>query len=121
VEPQRTQILDLLFKPQFGASLQQLKFELGGDSQSTDGTEASHMHTRSDLNCNRGYEYWLLEEARRRNPKIVTFGLSWAVPAWVGNDSYFSRDNIDYHVAWLQCVRSHHAAVGNIDYIGIWK
>jgi hypothetical protein len=121
VEPQRTQILDLLFKPQFGASLQQLKFELGGDSQSTDGTEASHMHTRLDLNCNRGYEYWLLEEARRRNPKIVTFGLSWAVPAWVGNDSYFSRDNIDYHVAWLQCVRSHHTAVGNIDYIGIWK
>ena len=104
-EPERSQILDLLFKPQFGASLQQLKFEIGGDSQSTDGTEASHMHERTDLNCNRGYEWWLLEEARKRNPEILTFGLSWAVPAWVGDDSYFSRDNIDYHVAWLECAR----------------
>eukprot|EP01052_Picozoa_sp_SAG31_P002109 SAG31_NODE_71_length_28115_cov_4.128105_9_plen_1065_part_00 len=121
MEPQRSQILDYLFKPQFGASLHQLKFEIGGDSQSTDGTEASHMHYRSDLQCNRGYEYWLLEEARHRNPELLTFGLSWTVPAWVGNDSYFSQDNIDYHVAWLECVRSNHTAIGNIDAIGIWN
>lgn len=120
-EPERSQILDLLFKPQFGASLQQLKFEIGGDSQSTDGTEASHMHERTDLNCNRGYEWWLLEEARKRNPEILTFGLSWAVPAWVGDDSYFSRDNIDYHVAWLECARSNHSSIGNIDYLGVWN
>ena len=29
-EPQRSEILDYLFKPNFGASLHQLKFEIGG-------------------------------------------------------------------------------------------
>ena len=48
------------------------------------------MHYRDDLNCNRGYEWWLLEEAKKRNPKIKTWGLSWAVPYWIGNDSYFT-------------------------------
>ena len=68
----------------------QVKVEIGGDSQSTDGTEASHMHARDDLDCNRGYEWWLLEEARARNPQVVTYALSWAVPEWVGNDTYYS-------------------------------
>ena len=40
-EPQRSQVLDYLFKPNFGASLQILKVEIGGDSQSTDGTETA--------------------------------------------------------------------------------
>lgn len=31
-EPQRSQVLDYLFKPSFGASLQILKVEIGGDS-----------------------------------------------------------------------------------------
>ena len=33
-EPQRSQILDYLFKPSFGASLSILKVEIGGDVQS---------------------------------------------------------------------------------------
>ena len=44
-EPQRSEILDFLFKPKFGASLHHLKVEIGGDVNSTDGTEPSH---RSD-------------------------------------------------------------------------
>lgn len=35
----RGEILDLLFKPKFGASLQHLKVEIGGDVNSTDGSE----------------------------------------------------------------------------------
>ena len=35
VEPQRSQILDFLFLPGFGASLQILKVEIGSDAQST--------------------------------------------------------------------------------------
>ncbi len=38
-EPYRGEILDLLFKPKFGASLQHLKVEIGGDVNSTDGSE----------------------------------------------------------------------------------
>lgn len=50
-EPQRGQVLDLLFKPNYGASMDMIKVEIGGDGQSTDGTEASHMHSRDDLSC----------------------------------------------------------------------
>jgi galactosylceramidase len=69
-EPYKTQILDLLFKPNFAASLQLLKCEIGGTGQSTEGTEPSHMNTIDDLNFNRGYEWWLLEEAKSRNPDL---------------------------------------------------
>ena len=40
-EAQRSQILDFLFKPSFGASLQMLKVEVGGDLLTTDGSESS--------------------------------------------------------------------------------
>ena len=43
-EPQRSQILDLMFKPNFGASMTTLYSEVGGDCNSTESTEPSHMH-----------------------------------------------------------------------------
>ncbi len=43
---QRQQILDYLFKPGYGASLQILKLEIGGDANTTDGAEPSIEHTR---------------------------------------------------------------------------
>ena len=91
----------LLFQPNFGASLQILKVEIGGDSQSSgyipiaytivffevyirfyfslksydfmiegvsiivDGAEASHMHNEDDENYSRGYEWWLMSEAKK--------------------------------------------------------
>ena len=67
-EPQRGQILDYLFKPGYGAALQILKVEIGGDTNSTDGSEPSHMRTPSDLNCDRGYEWWLMEQAKAPQP-----------------------------------------------------
>ncbi len=30
-----------------------------------DGTEASHMHTEDDKNYQRGYEWWLMTEAKK--------------------------------------------------------
>src|ERR1700693_5891000 len=76
-EPYRSQVLDYLFKPGYGAALQILKVEIGGDMNSTDGAESSHMHTSGDLSCNRGYEWWLMEQAKSRNPKIKLAGLAW--------------------------------------------
>jgi hypothetical protein len=65
-EPQRSQILDQLFSPQFGASLQVLKVEIGGDAQSTDGAEAAHQRASWEApDFNRGYEWWLMVEAVR--------------------------------------------------------
>jgi O-glycosyl hydrolase len=41
---QQQQILDYLFKPGYGADLQILKVEIGGDTNSTDGSESSIEH-----------------------------------------------------------------------------
>jgi Glycosyl hydrolase family 59 len=49
---QRDRILDYLFKPGYGAALQILKLEIGGDANSTDGSEPSIEHTRGTVNCN---------------------------------------------------------------------
>ena len=76
-EPQRSEILDFLFKPKYGAGLQHLKVEIGGDVDSTDGTEPSIARTREEFAnpkpeyFSRGYEWWLMKEAKKRNPKIV--------------------------------------------------
>ncbi|XP_072030846.1 galactocerebrosidase-like isoform X2 [Amphiura filiformis] len=124
-EPYRSQILDYLFKPNFGASLQIFKVEIGGDAQSTDGTESSHMHNSNpkDANYDRGYEWWLMKEAKKRNPDIKLYGLPWAFPKWVGNgtsDPYHNPDVLaGYILNWIKGAKSHHNLT--IDYIGIWN
>jgi len=79
---QRDEVLDFLFKPSFGAALHTLKLEIGGDSLSTDGAEPSHMSSLAEMNSpnyERGYEYWVAEEATRRNKAIQIYGLPWEV------------------------------------------
>jgi galactosylceramidase len=93
-EPQRSEVLDYLYKPNFGANLHMCKIEIGGDTQSTDGTEPSYKHYREEppvCGVNRGYEMWLLSEANKRNPDVQSFLLSWGVPNWVGNGTFFSE------------------------------
>ena len=123
-EPQRSDILDLLFKPNHGASLQVLKVEVGGDAQSTDGSESSHMHTREEISCSRGYETWLISEAKARNSAIITYALSWAVPHWVGDGNgngtgFHSPDNYVYQTKFLECVRNFTGY--DIDVMGTWN
>jgi O-glycosyl hydrolase len=121
-EPQRRQILDYLFRPGYGAALQILKVEIGGDTNSTDGAEPSHMRTPADLNCDRGYEWWLMEQAKARNPGIKLSALQWGAPAWTGSGearpTVWTTRNVDYLVAWLGCARKHHL---RIDYLGGWN
>lgn len=111
------QILDNLFSPEAGA-LQILKIEIGGDTWSTQATEPSHQHTRHDLNCSRGYEWKIAKAAKRRNPSIQIYGLSWGLPGWIGNGTnFFSQDNIEYQTAWLQCMREAHGL--EVNWIGL--
>ena len=119
-EPQRSQILDYLFKPGYGAALQILKVEIGGDTNSTDGTESSHMHSASDLNCNRGYEWWLMEQAKARNPNIKLNALAWGAPGWIGNGAHtvWTDQFIQYLLTWLGCAQQHDL---RIDYLGGWN
>ena len=118
-EPQRSQILDYLFKPNYGAALQHLKVEVGGDTNSTDGSEPSHMRSRTDENYDRGYEWWLMKEAKARNPKIMLDILPWGAPGWIGNGKYYSQDMANYLVKFIQGAKKLHGL--DIDYVGVWN
>lgn len=118
-EKERAEILDYLFKPGFGASLGVLKLEIGGDTQSTCGTEPSPMHARGQVDCAAGYEGWLAREARARNPEIKVWSLSWGVPGWIGNHSYYSDEDMAYHIEWLKCLNNTYGVQS--DYLGMWN
>lgn len=115
------QIMDYLFLPGFGASLQILKVEIGGDAQSTDGTEPSHMHAADDENYKRGYEWRVMVEAKRRNPNITLYGLSWGFPGWVGEGtkSPWTNSTVTYIMKWILGAKKYYNL--DIDYIGIWN
>lgn len=122
-EPARSEILDYLFKPNFGASLQLLKVEIGGDAMSTDGSESSHMHADGQTNFQSGYEWWLMKEAKKRNPDIKLYGLAWAFPGWVADqtdDPFVSPElPVKYLLTWVQGAKKEHGL--DIEYLGIWN
>ena len=115
-EPQRSQVLDLLFKPKFGASMSALLVEVPGDANATQGAEPSHMHTKDDLNFSRGYEWWLMREAKKRNPDLSLDACAWGCPGWVGNGNFWSQDMCDYYVKWIEGLKSVYGL--NLDAIG---
>ena len=74
------------------------------------------MHTHDDNSTtafDRGYETWLMTEARLRNPGIHLSGLEWGVPGWVvdvgvpQSVGYWSRNNTEYIISWLRGLRDH--------------
>jgi hypothetical protein len=115
---QQSQILDYLFTPDYGANLQILKVEIGGDTNSTDGAEPSIEHTPGSIACTTGYEFWLMEQAKQRNPNIKLYGLAWGAPGWIGGGNFWSTDMINYLVSWLGCAKQDGLS---IDYLGGWN
>jgi galactosylceramidase len=119
-------IMDYLYLPNFGASLHILKVEIGGEADTTNGAEASHMRDADPANANfaRGYEWKLMVEAKKRNPDVLLYGLPWSWPGWVGvngtQDPWgdISRP-ISYITTWLEGARDTYNLT--IDYIGSWK
>ena len=108
-EPQRSHILDLMYKPKFGASISALIVEIPGDGNSTQGAMPSHRHTRGDVDYGRGYTWWVLREAKRRNPALTLDAAAWSAPGWIGDSGgsheFFSPDGADYYVSWLKGLR----------------
>lgn len=104
-ERQRSEILDMVFKPKFGASVSAMLVEIPGDGNSTQGSMPSHSHYRGDCNFRRGYTWWILREAKRRNPALSLDATAWSAPHWVGNGKFWSQDAADYYVTWLQGLR----------------
>lgn len=120
-DPQRSQILDMMYKPHFGASVSALLVEIPGDGNSTQGSMPSHMHSRDDLDYSRGSTWWVMRQARLRNPAISLDGTAWSAPGWIGTSGalypqstgedyqgdakFFSADTVDYYVKWLRGLR----------------
>jgi hypothetical protein len=117
---ERTQILDYLFSPHFGASLQMLKLEIGGGGFSSDGSEPSVEPVKGQLDCGAGYEFWLARQALARNPAIKLYGLQWSAPAWVRSSrgGLWSQADVGYVIDWLRCARHNDLT---ISYIGGWN
>lgn len=120
-QKQQSEILDYLFKPNYGASFHQLKVEIGGDMNSTDGTEPSFARTLEEFNnpkeeyFNRGYEYWLMKQAKQRNSGIYLDAIEWGAPGWIVDT--FTENNIKYVIKFIQGAKTYHNL--NIDFIGI--
>ncbi|MEV3935957.1 galactosylceramidase [Glycomyces sp. NPDC049804] len=115
-EPQRGQILDLVFAPKFGASVSAMLVEVPGDGNSTQGSMPSHMHTRGDLDAHRGYTWWVMKEAKRRNPALSLDAVAWSAPGWIGEGEFWSQDMADYYVSWARLLQDVHGL--DLDAIG---
>ena len=87
---------------------------------STCGTEPSHRRTRAETpDYTRGYEWWLMKEARRRAPTLPLDTLCWGAPAWIGGGTYYSQDMADYIADFLSGAQRVHGL--DIAYTGIWN
>lgn len=117
---QKAQILDYVFcNPNvssttcttsgvYGAGFQHLKVEIGGDTNSTDGSEPAFLRTRAEFDAlnsgganattchfSRGYEWGLLSAAKLRNPSVILDALAWGFPGWINDTSpYAGTSNI---------------------------
>ena len=54
----------------------------------------------------RGYEWWLMREAKKRNPDLTLDACAWGCPGWVGNGNFWSQDMCDYYVKWIQGLKT---------------
>ena len=118
VEPQRTQILDLLFNATGGTAFQILKTEIEGDMDSSYGSGPSFRHSRGEApSFKRGiYLPWLLGEAKSRQPNIGTYSLAWGEPGYVGQQTggFLSEESLQYHIDYLVGVRDTYGYVFDI-------
>ncbi len=105
-DPYRSQILDILFKPKFGAAFQHLKVEMGGGENSTCGSEPSHAITREELKnpVSRGYEFWLMKEAKKRNSDMILEYLPWSFPGYL-KENIFTRESAEYFVSFMDVAK----------------
>lgn len=96
-QKERDEILDLLFLPNYGASLQILKMPIGFDGNSDHSCWQANKRSADDPgNYRRGYGGWLFQEAVKRNPDITLAALHWGYPAWAKTDELKARFIYEY-------------------------
>jgi galactosylceramidase len=109
---QQQDIIDLLFKPNFGASLDHYKMEIGSDANSSSGTEPSHMRSATDFDITRGSGLWLAKRAKEVNPELTLEALRWGTPKWITNND----EKYLFYKNYLQGARDVFGL--EIDYLG---
>ena len=88
------------------------------------------MHDPWTTDYTRGYEWFLIQQAKLRNPDILLYGLPWAFPQHVScnagslvnctNNPYsHPQQTADYITSWVHGAKSVYNA--DIDYIGSWN
>jgi galactosylceramidase len=83
------------------------------------------MRTPDKASFTRGYAWWMLTEAKKRNPDIETYGLSESWPRWVTNGSMsmgpldMPQRSANYTTTWVKGAKDVYNLT--IDWIGMWK
>ncbi len=80
------EIMNLLFKPDYGAGLTHIKIEFGTDVNSSSGTEPCIMRSADEeADVTRGAGFMFAADALSINPDITVDLLRWGEPQWVTN------------------------------------
>ncbi|TDF98706.1 hypothetical protein [Paenibacillus piri] len=111
-ESVQQEIMELLFKPNYGASLQHLKVEIGSDVNTSCGTEPSHMRSRDDFDIKRGVGLPVAKLAKAIRPDLVLDALRWGTPRWI---AHFD-DKLSYYLNFLRGARDEYGLEFN--YLG---
>lgn len=78
------EIMNLLFKPDYGAGLTHIKIEFGSDVNSSSGTEPSIMRSEEEkADVTRGAGFMFATDALSINPDITVDLLRWGEPKWI--------------------------------------
>lgn len=78
------EIMNLLFKPNYGAGLTYIKIEFGSDVNSSSGTEPSIMRSADETaDVTRGAGFMFAADALTINPDISIDLLRWGEPKWI--------------------------------------
>lgn len=95
------EIMNLLFKPDYGAGLSHIKIEFGSDVNSTSGTEPSVMRSADEnADVTRGAGFMLAADALSINPDITVDLLRWGEPKWV-TDAFSEGTEAGYAARYL--------------------
>ncbi|MDE5742311.1 MAG: glycosyl hydrolase family 59 [Oscillospiraceae bacterium] len=98
------EIMNLLFKPDYGAGLTHVKLEFGADINSSSGTEPSIMRYADEkADVTRGAGFMFAADALTINPEITVDLLRWGEPAWVAEEFKKSQEQgFDARYKWYK-------------------
>lgn len=122
----RNNIIENMFAPGLGSGVHILKVEMGGDGDSTMGSEPSHMHFQDEIPVARGTQLWLAAQAKIKNPALLLYACPWSWPGWLRENpddkTPFGGDSsrpVSYIISWLLLAKTQYGLT--FDFLGVWS